>query len=158
MSGSQKPTKVPPGPQPVSNERPDDWHRAVDSLPEHVALLDRDWNIIATNRAWESATKRLGFDALRKGGNYRAVAKDLADRGHAPSVSLFQAMEQFDSGERQRYRCVCPGEGPKRDRTFETIITVSEAEGQRLYAITRHDLSEIHRLKADRRALGSQLL
>lgn len=67
-------------------------------------------------------------------------------------------MDEFDAGQRRRYRCVSGGEGPKGDRTYEAIITASEVEGTRLYTITRHDLSELYKLKAERRAWGNMLL
>lgn len=60
----------------------------MDALPSHVALLDRDGRIVATNRAWNDFASARGADPARVGVgvDYLAVCDQAAsdlDRGGA---------------------------------------------------------------------------
>lgn len=94
-----------------------------DHTPQHLALVDRDGRIAATNPAWDRFCCDNGGDLDRcgPGADYREVLAAARDAG---AVEAAAAAAQFDAalaGEHPDdviYAC----DGPTEDRTFRTSV------------------------------------
>ncbi|MBI5772473.1 MAG: PAS domain S-box protein [Verrucomicrobia bacterium] len=130
---------------------------ALDSLTAHLAVLDMDGTILATNESWRQCATNRGLDwrTVSDGANYLAVC------GRATGASL-EAMGEITTGIRDviagrrthfvaefscpsqtgQQWCVCrvtrfPGSGPVRVVVVHEDITSTRAAQQRF-----HDLFE----------------
>ena len=90
----------------------------LDSLPEHVAVLDAHGTIVQVNRSWETFAQ--GNDAALQGStgvgvNYFAV---LAKASNADALDILARMQQVLSGEREAYSLNYPCHSPTARRWF----------------------------------------
>jgi two-component system CheB/CheR fusion protein len=89
----------------------------IDSLPEHVALLDHHGTIRQVNRAWTDFAHSQGGQeaATGVGANYLAV---LARAGTAQSNALREGIQQVLSGHRESVRHTYACHAPDQQRWF----------------------------------------
>jgi two-component system, chemotaxis family, CheB/CheR fusion protein len=102
----------------------------IDSLPEHVALIDAMGTIRQVNRAWsEFAHQNGGSDALEGmglGTNYLAA---VARSTSADASDVLRGMQQVLAGALPDLRRVYPCHSPAQKRWF--LMTVSPLHGGR---------------------------
>ena len=112
----------------------------IDSLPEHMALLDPDGNITQVNHAWAQFSQRNGGDNGPRtgvGANYLAV---LARSSTAEAPAILRGVQQVLSGQRDRFSQTYPCHGPAEQRWFELRVSrqVGPAPDERGGAIVTH--------------------
>ena len=101
--------------------------RLIDSLPEHVALIDRNGTIRQVNRAWTDFAERNGGDASRTGvgSNYLGA---LAHSDAPGAGELLLGVQQVLAGTRQTLRQTYPCHAPDEERWF--VLHVSRLAGE----------------------------
>jgi two-component system CheB/CheR fusion protein len=89
----------------------------IDSLPEHVALLDGQGTIRQVNMAWSRFARSNGGDGRDTGvgANYLAV---LARSDSADAAALLRGMQGVLSGEQPYLRITYPCHSPTEERWF----------------------------------------
>jgi PAS domain S-box-containing protein len=104
----------------------------LDSLPAHIAVLDREGVIIAVNDAWSRFAVENGatVGAAATGINYLQVCRDSARKGALGADQVAALVERACRGEHNsveiEYRC----DSPREDRWFvTTAATLRRPEG-----------------------------
>ena len=100
----------------------------LDSLDQHIALIDRDGTITRTNRAWRDFARREGGDPRGyEGENYLAVTRRAAME-EDDAREMLAGLEAVLSGESQRFRLDYPCHGPEERRWFRVTVTPLQSE------------------------------
>ncbi|MEM9520416.1 MAG: hypothetical protein AAGA37_13925 [Actinomycetota bacterium] len=128
---------------------------AFQSLSTHVAILDRDANIVCWNQAWDDFGSANGahrtIDWRRY--NYRDVCLMAADDGDDFALLIADTLSQTLRGRQGRRTFEYPCHGPTEERYFEMTITPLEHRGER-FAIIEHDDITQHRLRRELEPVG----
>src|SRR5215218_4947220 len=72
------------------------FQQIINGLNEQIALVDKDWAILAVNPAWTRTAELYGYDALRPGTNYLEFCRARAGEGHSPAGLAVNGIEQMD--------------------------------------------------------------
>ena len=91
----------------------------LDSLPEHVAVLDARGEILAVNDAWLSFARSEGGDPRGyEGDNYLRVTESAAERGIEDAGEVLEGIHGILAGERERFSLEYPCHSPEEKRWF----------------------------------------
>ena len=136
----------------------------LDSLPAHVAVLDRDGTIISVNDAWAAYGRANGAaseSAIGIGANYVAACKQGAEHGYEGARESLAIVEAACRGDRTaehiEYRCDSPaGERwflmsaqPLRRAEGGAVITHSDITARKLHEIALRESEDRFRRLAD---------
>lgn len=101
--------------------------RLIDSLPEHVALLDTLGTIVQVNQAWADFARCNGgaVPGTGVGSNYLAV---LARSDVPDSADILRKLQQVLSGQRPSLRITYPCHAPDQQRWF--VMQASPLRGR----------------------------
>jgi two-component system CheB/CheR fusion protein len=127
----------------------------IDSLPEHVAVLDVHGTVRQVNHAWHSfaaqndgATAGHGSGASQAGGpagvgaNYLAV---LARATTPDALEVLRGLQQVLSGRCEHYRVTYPCHSPSEQRWF--VMNAAALRGSEQGAVVSHfDITPWHAL------------
>jgi signal transduction histidine kinase len=130
----------------------------LDALPVQAALVAPDGRILLANRSWQRFADRSGEPNLRIDGNYVAFKSEHAARGDGESFDLLQALAEVAAGSRARSEHSFKGSGAFENLEFRVQLTSIMFEGRRHILVNRCDVTELNRLRRQRRSLGSRLL
>lgn len=127
----------------------------IDSLLEHIAIMDKDANIVATNRAWNRFAEENGAADSRRyavGANYMDICepavKEDEDLG-----KVITKLHKILNGTINSFTYEYPCHSPEVKRWFLLYATPFILENQRLGAvvshinITRRKLAEIEAVR-----------
>lgn len=125
----------------------------LDALPEQIAVLDRDGNVVAVNAAWN----RCGNEAckpLRRGSdigrNYLEICRSAHGVGAEGATAAADGIDDVLSGRRTSFQMEYPCDAPTRKRWFS--MTVSPlAHGWRGVVVLHVDITERHEAEAQLR-------
>lgn len=99
----------------------------LDSLDAHIAVVDREGNIIAINRAWREFAKQnqaRDFGTLDVGANYfAACACSPDDNDYADAQRAMAGIRAVLSGRSQRFEMEYPCHSPFEERWFLMSVT-----------------------------------
>src|SRR2546421_348198 len=62
------------------------FEQIINGLPEQIALLNEDWDILVVNEAWTHAVEQYGYQDLLPGTNYLRFCEARAAEGHSPAA------------------------------------------------------------------------
>lgn len=123
----------------------------IDSLPEHVAVLDVHGTVRQVNHAWHrfatsndggSETGTLASAPVGVGANYLAV---LARATSADALEVLRGLQQVLAGRRDHYRVTYPCHSPSEQRWF--VMNASALRGSEQGAVVSHfDITPWHAL------------
>jgi len=133
------------------------FHKLVEDLPEQIALLDENWDILAVNNSWTRAIAEVGYDDLTPGSNYKAFCERKAAEGHKAPALIAPVLEDLERGEKSSFTLNYRGDGELAGRDYETRIALFGIGGQRFATVTRMDLTELHYLRGLREALSTSI-
>ena len=130
----------------------------LDSMHQHVALLDTGGVVLAVNRAWREFGRRNGAEGGRDssvGVNYLQVC---ASSPQEPLAAQAKAgIEAVLAGQQAHFELEYPCHGDGEDRWF--LMRVSPLSGQRNGAVVSHeDITARRRLEQQREGLLGELL
>lgn len=95
--------------------------RAVlNSLPEHVVVLDANGEVTAVNEPWErfAIENNATPHCVLKGANYLEVCRTSSAAGDPFAQEALEGLESLLSGQRQEFVMEYPCPTPSRDRWF----------------------------------------
>lgn len=123
----------------------------IDSLPEHVAVLDLHGTVRQVNHAWHSfalrneGTAATGSQAdgpIGVGANYLAV---LARATSPDALEVLRGLQQVLSGRSEHYRVTYPCHSPTEQRWF--VMNAAALRGSEQGAVVSHfDITPWHAL------------
>jgi two-component system NarL family sensor kinase len=134
------------------------FQRVIDVLPEQIALLDEDWNILAVNEAWTATASLYDYQDLTPGSNYLGFCQRKAAEGHSAAAIAAGGVQEVASGAKERFRFVYHGRERWEGHAFQLCIARLEIEGRRFATITRYDVSELVALRQLRTGFSDSLL
>ncbi len=112
----------------------------INSLTSHIAVLDAQGVIVATNNAWRQFAKENGLlepnqDML--GGNYLEACKNAFDQPYGDEANTAQAgIMAVLAGERETFHLEYPCHSPNQQRWFQ--MNVSPLQGSRPGVVVSH--------------------
>ena len=112
-------------------------------LPEQIALLDEDWDVVTANEPWTAAARKHGHTGLEIGGNYRRFCADRAAGGDAHANTVLDGIEKLDSGEQSSFRFVYEGAGLAQGTIFQICLTRSRVNDRTVTVATRTEINEL---------------
>ncbi|HSL58489.1 MAG TPA: chemotaxis protein CheB [Acidimicrobiales bacterium] len=118
----------------------------IDSLPEHIAVLDHDGTILMVNQAWNEFASTNGVDdplALGEGANYFDVSAAAAEVDDLTAEILTGIRKVLD-GELEAFSREYPCHGPDRDRWF-VLHARPLRDRERQVVVSHVDVSELRR-------------
>jgi diguanylate cyclase (GGDEF)-like protein/PAS domain S-box-containing protein len=124
-------------------ERVDDmqlFRKVFDSLPEHVALLDREGNIIATNHSWNAfMEENQGANAhCVDRVNYIAVAEKSRGVASDEAHTVARGLKGILSGDVGVFEIEYPCHSPTEKRWFLMFATPIVTDGRIEGAVVSH--------------------
>lgn len=125
--------------------------RIIDGLPEQIAVLDADWNILLINRPWNQVAQQHGM-ALQPGDNYRAYFESFA-AVDADAATVVVGLNDISSGRRDAFSHIYAADGPNLGRDFEIRVSTFECCGKRFGTATRHEVTELMAMRHRQREL-----
>jgi hypothetical protein len=108
------------------------------SLEAHIAVLDRDGNIIAVNEAWKRFACENDGPAVADsvGANYLAVCRRSRDRGAGEAPAALDGIQAVLNGAFPNFTLEYPCHSPSENRWF--LMSVTPLPGERGGAVVAH--------------------
>jgi PAS domain S-box-containing protein len=116
----------------------------LDSLRDHVAILDHEGDIIATNEAWDRFAGATGSGDA--GSNYLATTDEMDDE---EATEVGQALQAILAGEREVYETTHARHGPEEERWFRTTATGFEERGEPRIVVAHREITEARHRQAE---------
>lgn len=110
----------------------------IDSLSAHIAVLDKDGNIILVNNAWEDfAEANAGIEQLSKSGigqNYLSVCEQNGTNENLQTIA--ENLRAILDGEKQQFTIEYPCHSPQEERWF--LMQVNALQGSNGGVVVSH--------------------
>ena len=119
----------------------------LDSLGEHIAVLDRDGEIILTNRAWTAFGVANEGTSHGISGNYLAACD--ADVGDPIASRTAAGLRDILSGQESDFALLYPCHSPTEDRWFVVRAVRFDGDGDARVVVSHDDVTEAHRTEAE---------
>lgn len=123
------------------------FNRAIlDSISGHIAVLDENGDIVATNQAWRRFAIANGLDWNRCGRtfNYLEIC-DSADDVHVPnSQAIAAAIRDILAGRRQTFEIEYPCHSPTERRWFLCRVTRLATDGPARVVVSHENVTAVH--------------
>lgn len=139
-------------------EVPDGVQQVIDGLNEQVALIDEDGIILAVNAKWRREVEKQAHYGLRISRDYDAFIASLAESGDRGAGIILDAFRAIRTGHRHHFSYLYHGVGSFDGNDFKVVLTAMTLDERRHVLVSVHDVTELAKLKRQRRRLGSQLL
>jgi signal transduction histidine kinase len=112
-------------------------YHALDALPSHIAILDREGNIVAVNEAWRTFASRNGARTnVSEGVNYLEICDQAHGRDADYAHQFAAGLRAVIQGQQETYSLEYPCHSPAEHRWF--IARVSRFGGDSI--LVTHDL------------------
>lgn len=130
----------------------------ISGLPEQIALLDDEWNILAVNPAWMKTAALYGYSALRPGTNYFEFIRERVAEGHAWAEPVFAGVMGMVQGAKTSFSALFHGTDRWDGYTFQLCVNRFEMRGKPFVTVTRYDVTELEQLRRDRETYSHSLI
>jgi two-component system NarL family sensor kinase len=134
------------------------FQQIINGLSEQIALVDKDWSILAVNPAWIRTAAIYGYDSLTPGTNYLEFCKARADEGHSPAGIAVNGIEEMERLGEPTFSYVYHGRDRWEGHAFQLCISKLEIGGQVFATVTRYDVSELVHLRQMREDFSHSLI
>ena len=134
------------------------FQTVIDGLPEQIALVDENWDILVVNEAWTTTAAQYGYGDLGPGSNYLQFCERKASEGHSAAAIAAGGAREIASGQKEAFRFIYHGRDQWEGAAFQLCIARVEAEGRRFATITRYDVSELVELRLMRTGYSDLLI
>jgi signal transduction histidine kinase len=125
----------------------------IDSLTQHVAIIDETGDIVATNAAWDDFAEERG-GTPGPGPNYLRAAQVPDDEVMNETQ---QALEELLAGDRDVYETTYPCHEPGNKQWFRMTATAFTEAGRRRVVVAHRDVTAVKEAEAGREALIGRL-
>lgn len=95
------------------------------SLSAHIAVLDKDGNVIAVNEAWSRSARENGVlgGAAGVGANYLSVCRQSGGEPGDPVPEALPGIQAVLAGAQRSFAMEYPSRPPARERWFQLSVT-----------------------------------
>lgn len=105
----------------------------LNSLHEHVAVIDRDGDIIAVNEAWRNFARRNNADpsfSFSRGTNYLDICRDARGEDSEYAVRALEGIEGVLAEQVESFEMEYPCSSPEQERWFlMSVVPLRRPEG-----------------------------
>ncbi|MCC7051867.1 MAG: PAS domain S-box protein [Gemmatimonadaceae bacterium] len=117
----------------------------LDALPAHIAILDAEGGIIATNAAWNRYAARNGFrgEGFGVGHNYVAVCRAASGDRDAHAHLVADGIEAVLAGKATEFELDYECHAPHRRQWFRVLVTPAPADSGASAVVMHVDVSSI---------------
>lgn len=134
------------------------FQQIINGLPEQIALLDANWNILAVNAAWTKTAAQYGYVDLLPGTNYLKFCQTKSAEGHTPAGLVVDGIGQIETGQTDNHRFVYHGRERWSGHAFQLCIKRLQIAGRNFATVTRYDVSELAQLRQLREGFSHSLM
>ncbi|MFL6858681.1 MAG: histidine kinase [Allosphingosinicella sp.] len=129
--------------------------RAIDRLPEQIALLEGGWRIVAGNRAWRETVGRTE-PGPRMGEDFLAYCERHAHRS-ADAALVAEGLRDIAAGRLARFtHLYAPGSSDERQ--YRVCVSRFDSGGEPLVILARYDVTALRRIEKQCKRLDATLL
>lgn len=117
----------------------------LDSLPEHIAVLDDSGTIIAVNLAWRAFGEANGFvgSGFGVGSNYIEVCENASGECAEEAPATVAGLRAILAGRRDEIRVEYPCHSPTEKLWFQCRISRVNAQGPTRIVVTHEDITAV---------------
>jgi len=120
----------------------DQLKRLLDTLPNHIALLDTQGEILLVNEAWKDFATENGMTREdSETGNYLKVCEQAASQGDGVALETLNGLRKVLSGEVRQFEMEYPCHSPASERWFRLNVAPVELWGDRCAVVTHSNLT-----------------
>ncbi len=114
----------------------------LDSLPDHIAVLDEHGVIIAVNQAWRDfALANDAHTSVSEGADYLAACAMARGGDVAGAIEFASAIREMLAGERAAFEIEYPCHSPNEHRWFLGRLTPFQGDGPRRIVVSHHNIT-----------------
>ncbi len=119
--------------------------KVLDSLPEHIAVLDGEGTIIAVNLAWRAFGEANGFvgSGFGIGSNYLQVCESASGECAEEAPATAAGLRAILAGRRDEIRVEYPCHSPTEKRWFQCRISRVDTQGPTRIVVTHEDITAV---------------
>ena len=125
----------------------DVFQKLIDGLPEQIALLDAEWQILAINKAWVKTAAVYGYSALKPGTSYFGFLRDMAAVGHNAARLVVDGILEMAQGGEDSFNLSYQGSDQWEGHTFHLRLNQIEISDRKFFTVTRYDVTELMQLR-----------
>jgi len=116
----------------------------IDSLEEHIAVIDREGTIIYVNRAWTKFGIENGLSSEfgGVGCNYLKVCHASDGSGDHLAGETAQGIQDVLSGQRVSFYIEYPCHSPEEKRWFMMRVTALQEDSSGLCVVSHHNITQ----------------
>lgn len=117
---------------------------SMDALSAHVAILDKDGYIIATNRSWKEFGEANGLDPVwnEPSANYLSVCDAAAKRGFGEAGEAAEGIRKVLAGSLETFTLEYPCHGPANEQWFLSKVTRMAPDDDRV-VVAHENITEV---------------
>ncbi|MEP7336988.1 MAG: ATP-binding protein [Acidobacteriota bacterium] len=130
----------------------------LDSMHEHIAVLDQNGNIVAVNRAWNNFARdneEISYEPYERtgvGANYLNVCDRVSEKNANEAALVCAGIKDVLSGLLDHFTLECPCHSPTQERWF--LLQVSPLPRERGGAVVTYlDITDRKQSEAERQRL-----
>jgi signal transduction histidine kinase len=136
----------------------DVFQQIINGLPEQIALLDENWNILAVNQAWTRTAALYGYFALCPGTNYFEFLREKEAEGHTSAGPVVEGIEAMEAGSQDSFRFLYHGSDKWEGHSFQLCVHRFEVGSRTFATVTRYDVTELMQLRQLREGYSHSLI
>ncbi|RYG70956.1 diguanylate cyclase, partial [bacterium] len=125
------------------------WQATLDALPSHVAVLDEQGTILATNRTWRLFAAENGGASLSDevGANYLEVC-ERSPAGEVPEAAAVACgVRDVINGNKNEFKIEYPCHSPTEQRWFQVHVTRFQTQDKLRIVVAHENISERKRIE-----------
>ncbi len=114
----------------------------LDTLPNNIALLDTQGEILLVNEAWREFAVENGMTREdSETGNYLRVCEQAASQGDGVALQTLEGLRRVLQGDTQNFEMEYPCHSPASERWFRLNVAPVELWGDRCAVVTHSNLT-----------------
>ena len=134
--------------------------RTLQALPAHIAVLDREGRVIATNQAWEefaAQNEAGGNPSVAVGASYLEVCRHAAAGNDGSAAEALAGIEAVMTGRQAQFTMEYPCHGPQEQRWFYMTVVPLGTPGESGVVVTHLNITARKQAEEEFRQLNLSL-
>ena len=135
------------------------FHAIIDSLSAHVAILNREGEILAVNRAWRNFADENGYRGARYGvgDDYLAICDTVQGDDAVTASAVGRGIRKLIAGQCHEFHIEYPCHSPSERRWFQVRATLLDDGSAGRVAVVHENISEVKHAQEEVLALNRDL-
>jgi diguanylate cyclase (GGDEF)-like protein len=130
---------------------------ALNSQESNMVVVDAEFNIVFTNKAWSSFGRSNGLhdECCWDGVNYMTPCRKSAEAGDEYSIAAVKGFEELQRGDISEFSLEYPCHSESESRWFMMKISPFQYSGASYFVITHYDITTRVMLEAETKRLAT---